>query len=498
MTTSPAAIDSPMRLHVSDFGPVADAEIDLRPLTVFVGPGNTGKSYVASLLHSLHTVFSGTPVDLPSQLLELLGNQARHAYPFSSRQGAGKKLAKRNREAVMLWAEGLPNGAGFDKLPASVASAVREELAAAGHTSETVFASISRHVPAISLPDMIRRPGSSASIVASKQFGSSPDLFEFRMRISEEEQTFAAVFPSKASLHVSREQTFGWDRTAAEIARHLNSDNRALTAARIVSETAGNVFAGIANPFHRRSHYLPASRTGLMVAARMRPSEGSALSGIQADFISRMNPDSLAEMPGTDLAGIADEIGQSIAGGRISVENSRNGKPDFFFYSNNRNRIPLTSASSAAREIAPLVLCLRHLADTSDAIIIEQPEAHLHPEQQVQLARHLASLVNSGVRVIVTTHSEWMAEAFTNIVHVSDLEPDRRAGLPSGAYALKPSEVGVWRFVPKRRPRGSVVKELRLIGSQQDYADDYSDVMTALYDEWVEATRRKETVESAA
>ena len=38
----------------TDFGPIAKAEIDLRPLTVFVGPSNTGKSYLAILLYALH------------------------------------------------------------------------------------------------------------------------------------------------------------------------------------------------------------------------------------------------------------------------------------------------------------------------------------------------------------------------------------------------------------------------------------------------------------
>ena len=47
-----------LKLSVSDFGPIARAEIDLRPLTVFIGPSNTGKSYLAILIYSLHRSFS--------------------------------------------------------------------------------------------------------------------------------------------------------------------------------------------------------------------------------------------------------------------------------------------------------------------------------------------------------------------------------------------------------------------------------------------------------
>ena len=47
-----------LQLSVSNFGPIANADIDLRPLTVFVGPSNTGKSYLAILIYALHKFFS--------------------------------------------------------------------------------------------------------------------------------------------------------------------------------------------------------------------------------------------------------------------------------------------------------------------------------------------------------------------------------------------------------------------------------------------------------
>ena len=42
------------RLEVRDFGPIARASVEMRPLTVFIGPSNTGKSYLAMLLYVLH------------------------------------------------------------------------------------------------------------------------------------------------------------------------------------------------------------------------------------------------------------------------------------------------------------------------------------------------------------------------------------------------------------------------------------------------------------
>ena len=46
-----------LELSVRDFGPIARADIDLRPMTVFAGPSNTGKSYLAILIYALHKFF---------------------------------------------------------------------------------------------------------------------------------------------------------------------------------------------------------------------------------------------------------------------------------------------------------------------------------------------------------------------------------------------------------------------------------------------------------
>ena len=45
-----------VRLTASDFGPIAKGEIELRPLTVFVGPSNSGKTYFAILVYALHRI----------------------------------------------------------------------------------------------------------------------------------------------------------------------------------------------------------------------------------------------------------------------------------------------------------------------------------------------------------------------------------------------------------------------------------------------------------
>ena len=42
-----------VEIAVKNFGPIAEANIDLRPLTVFVGPSSTGKTYISLLTIAL-------------------------------------------------------------------------------------------------------------------------------------------------------------------------------------------------------------------------------------------------------------------------------------------------------------------------------------------------------------------------------------------------------------------------------------------------------------
>ena len=77
-------------------------------------------------------------------------------------------------------------------------------------------------------------------------------------------------------------------------------------------------------------------------------------------------------------------------------------------------------------ELAPVVLYLRHVVSLDDLLIIDEPESHLHPAMQVAFTRQIAAIAGAGVRILLTTHSEWVLEALGNVVGRAGL-PDRGA-----------------------------------------------------------------------
>ena len=138
-------------------------------------------------------------------------------------------------------------------------------------------------------------------------------------------------------------------------------------------------------------------------------------------------------------------------------------------------------------ELAPVVLYLRNFVRYGDVVIIEQPEAHLHPAMQVEFVDHVVSLIKSGVRVILTTHSSWIIEKLSNLIARPDPSGDLSANSKqAGNKSLNSQELGVWSFEKSKRPKGSKVREVVFDEDAGMIPTDFDDVAAALFDEYLE------------
>ena len=103
---------------------------------------------------------------------------------------------------------------------------------------------------------------------------------------------------------------------------------------------------------------------------------------------------------------------------------------------------------------------------------------------QVAFTRFLAAVVKADIRVIVTTHSEWVLEALANLVRLSDVPKRRRSEVDAGGPALTPDEVGAWLFERKLRPKGSVVTEIPLDTVRGTFPAGFGDIAEDIYNDW--------------
>ena len=83
--------------------------------------------------------------------------------------------------------------------------------------------------------------------------------------------------------------------------------------------------------------------------------------------------------------------------------------------------IPLHIASSSARGLSDLYFYLRHVASRNDILFIDEPETHLDTANQVMLARVISRLVKAGLKVLVSTHSDYLIKEVNNLVMLNHL-----------------------------------------------------------------------------
>ena len=93
-------------------------------------------------------------------------------------------------------------------------------------------------------------------------------------------------------------------------------------------------------------------------------------------------------------------------------------KNDELYYVPKGKRIKLTmdESSSAVRSLLDIGFYLRHVATPGDLLMVDEPELNLHPENQRRVARLFARLVNIGIKVFITTHSDYIIKELNTLI----------------------------------------------------------------------------------
>jgi predicted ATPase len=109
---------------------------------------------------------------------------------------------------------------------------------------------------------------------------------------------------------------------------------------------------------------------------------------------------------------------QEVIGGEYKVENNQ---ILFAFRKNRRKeRIPIYMASSAVKSLLALYFYIISIAKKGDILMIDEPELNLHPANQRKLARLFARLVKVGIKVFITTHSDYLIKELNNLIMLSN------------------------------------------------------------------------------
>jgi len=100
----------------------------------------------------------------------------------------------------------------------------------------------------------------------------------------------------------------------------------------------------------------------------------------------------------------------------------------------NSQAIPIGATSSSVKSLSMLYFWLKHQAQEGDLLMIDEPELSLHPENQIKLARLLVKLVNIGVKVWITTHSDYIVKELNNCLMLAKEFPDKEEVMKNLGY----------------------------------------------------------------
>ncbi len=251
-------------------------------------------------------------------------------------------------------------------------------------------------------------------------------------------------------------------------------------------------------------YYLPAARSNLVQGYKpllsemaknlqlsvINPSDNieiPSFSGGVIDFISTMN-DFKIEKGHFDA--LIKQMEKDLIHGEIVTEDLEKTANRQIYYKYQGQNIPLHRASSAISELAPLILYIKYILKIGDTLIIEEPEAHLHPENQRILAKFLVRLIRKGVFLIITTHSDYLLKQLNTFISLSKISPEKRVKKYKYAKSdyLNPTEVAAYSFTRDKKT-GYRIESVEINDEEGISQKEFIKIYKILYDESVKLQR---------
>ncbi|MDE0155909.1 MAG: AAA family ATPase [Gammaproteobacteria bacterium] len=499
-----------MKLTVKNFGPIREARnIDISPMTIFVGPSNTGKSYLAMLIYSIFEVFSDE--EYAWRIFRLIEKENRN-YPenFSNQEVSQDIVSKQIEPCFSLWAQAVS-----DVWKQKVVYCFGEEgknVIEGKNSSEDFSVRLSDPEDQFIL-DLTAPANSKITLKKSRQLSGHINLIiALSMSDRIEEYTYQVV--KADGSHETHKEVMPQNYT--EI---------------IIQQFELNLFPWKPLESVIDAYYLPAIRGGIMqshralVSALIKRAPMAGLdsipaippfNGVLSDFMTKLINSGSGEFDGSSFKGrqltrrrrhkgrdrFADELKKleainrrlerRILSGEIDIQRSEAQYPDFrykFTRDDKKYDLPLMSASSSVSELAPVSLFIRHYVCPGDLLIVEEPEAHLHPAAQRDISDVLARLVNAGVNVLVTTHSDNILEQVSNFIYAADLPESKLTKLDE-------KKCSVYLFKPGRGGNKTTVRKIPFDPETGLVTQDHLDVSSALYNETVNLMEKRENAGS--
>lgn len=144
-----------------------------------------------------------------------------------------------------------------------------------------------------------------------------------------------------------------------------------------------------------------------------------------------------------------------------------------------KSAIPFHVASSSIKSLYGLDYYLDNIGKVGDYLIIDEPELSLHPKNQVELAVVISMIIDSGIKVILSTHSDLFLRALINIVLENKVN--------NKSNSISESDISLYYFSDKKVENYYNLLEITYFKNFDDdilnLQNKYNDLIESLYED---------------
>lgn len=376
------------KLKVKGYGKIKSAEIEIAPLTLFVGDNNSGKSYLLSLLWGIK--------NLGIQVL------------------LGKKSRPHTKSDRVL----------FEWLQKQINTTVEQ----GAHTVQIgsmakVFQSVLQEKMNETKEDIVKRIFNSDDVKIVDLQIEFIGLENFLLNLDLDENQIVWISEGDSDRFGIRASTDPDGLPQINETHYPRLIQAIFSLFLCVEPNAVSIL--------NRDVYLPAAKTGFMLTKDVinkvsrkktfdidvEQDEISPFTRPINQFLDVINELSFEEEGSEKFEQVVQYLEQGMTDGTVEMSTLPN-REISYLPSGKEKGMPLRIVSAVVTELSPLILVLKHKKNLH-SLFYEEPEMCLHPKLQQKMGKVICRLVNAPLHLIITTHSDIILQHINNMICLS-------------------------------------------------------------------------------
>ena len=398
---------------LKNFGILKNANVDIAPLTVFTGANSSGKSFVAKLIHSFSSINED---DFHKDIDLSFSNTSKY---FDKKNG---RIFSRLTQEVSQYFKN-----NFNKNP----KAFKIPIVQFGDLIENgilkyfsiIFEERITEEFGEELDNLINFKEDFFEITLNNCgfFLKKGESLDFNLKIIELTNTmYISQDNETIIIELENDDEFIYLKVKATKNNNFNDFDSIfpITYSTIAHSILNNILL-------EKSYYIPAERSEIIIDKKMlsrRVKNESDISKTQSEVlynIININSDNKG-----DFYDLGCEFDKEFSGILVDVEEKGFINDIIYNEIDSGNSIPSKILSTSIHEMTLFSLYLKYVLKKGDFLIIEEPEAHLHPKNQRILVKYFILAINMGLNILMTTHSDYIIEQLNNYIRLGNVKDE--------------------------------------------------------------------------